>query len=317
MRPLYNSESLCILSTILKCATRSQTWSNLGTKNNRMTQEEVQMMCIDNNVFIACNNNGHSFIESYLNAFGVTDLTSFLTALKWTHSILTADIAELKTLYSTDNRSTYSEQEIATLNNFKFPSNLTKTTPQDVKTYIKNCVGLTVQENRRKNITAFNPNNRNGWQTRAFQQLLGVYIPSRVTVKNYPYNPNCSLPPTGVFNLVKTNNIVDVIHPLNIISDSGTSHAELKLLSYLCKLVFSAKVLPGKKVYLGGSKGACKKCTAWIETYKRWLYDHHEVKLILPKNDNRPSATPVVWENPYISIKDDLRIKNLVLALFK
>jgi hypothetical protein len=73
--------------------TRTQSWEPLGTAG-ASTQEEIQMMCIDNEFFIACNEDGNKSVSPFLEAFKVRDLKIFIDSMKWTNFIIGAPAEE-------------------------------------------------------------------------------------------------------------------------------------------------------------------------------------------------------------------------------
>lgn len=300
---LYTPENLCILSTILTCATRSQSWGRLG-KHQRNTQEEIQMMCVGDQLFIACNTSGHLFVQEFMKAFAVKDNDSLLDALKKSHYLIGASHDERSRWYNTNKHTQYSGQELLTLEMFKFPKKLPKKSGIIDKGFIFSRVGKPERSILKKQ-------NTNSWETGVFQQMLGVYSNSNGYVSEY------NSPPPHHFKTVKIDGSIKDTDKLILIKDISKTHAELKLLSLLAKMVIDGKILSGSRVHLGGSKGACKRCHSWITTYKQWLKDHHDIKLILPKKDTRPSATPVVWEKPLSSVKNVGSVNQNIALLFK
>jgi hypothetical protein len=152
------------------------------------------------------------------------------------------------------------------------------------------------------------------WMTGVFQQLLGVYRTKKRFKGAYPVASDGanfgSITPVGSPTLS---------HAVTVVTDTTDAHAELKLLSVLAKMVVDGTVSSGQQVYLGGLKAACKKCDAWISSYKNWLYYKRNITLNLPANDQRPSATPGVWQKPAAStsVKEATDVKADILTLFQ
>ena len=303
-----SADNLALMSTILTCATRTQTWQTLGTAGVA-TQEEIQMMRIDDAFFIACNHDGHKSVSPFLEAFKVRDLESFIDCVKWTNFIIGAPAEEfLKWKSDLHRKSAYSEQESNTLAQFPFPAPIPKLASAVENYIIQVCVG-------KEKPPPLPITGQRDWMTGVFQQLLGVYSNKKKLYKSdYPVSPEGSN-----FGSVKPNGAPVLTRAVTLVTDGSDAHAELKLLSTLAKMVVDGVVKSGQRVYLGGLKAACKKCDEWITKYSNWLYYHRTITLHLPANDQRPSASPGVWQNPAAagSVKEASDVKANIAALFQ
>lgn len=277
----YTADNLAIMSTILACATRTQCWTTVGTRGTAATQEEVQMLRVGQQLFIACNGNGHTAISEFMTAFGVRDEASFIESLRWTHAVLTLSPTQLTRLQRDEaRRSRYSEQEMNTINAFRFPSKIAKTvTTGDAKT-IFDCAARPEHE----------PETPTDWKAGRFRHLLGSY--RRPTEGPYASPPNAAVVTTRTY--AQAHNDAAIV----LVADTTAQvHAELKLLSRLAKMVVEGRVAV-TEVQLGGLKNACTRCDAWIRTFRSWLQDRKGIRLKVPHNDHRPHAGPANWANP-------------------
>lgn len=303
-----SADNLALMSTILTCATRTQTWEKLGIAGVA-TQEEIQMMRIEDAFFIACNHDGHKSVSQFLEAFKVRDLQTFIDCVKWTNFIVGAPPEEFRKWNSDlQRRSEYSEQENKTLAQFPFPAPIPKLAGDTENYIIQVCVGK--EKPKPQPITG-----QRDWMTGLFQQLLGVYITKKKLYKSdYPAAPEGSN-----FGSVKPAGTPTLAHSVTLVTDATDAHAELKLLSTLTKMIIDGVVKSGQHVYLGGLKAACKKCDEWITKYSNWLYYKRNITLHLPANDQRPSATPGVWQNPVASesVKEATDVKADISTLFQ
>lgn len=297
----YNGGNLAVMSTILTAATK-RTWAVLGTQS-ASTQEEIQMMRVGDAMFIACNKTGHGVVKDFLTAFAVSSDATFIDSLKWSHAIM---IEQNPTNWQCDrgSKAKYSVQDMATLDLFSFPS-LIRRNPDNLKSDIYNCVG---KQGRNDPV----PNNTGDWKVGPFQQLLGIYSANR------SYNSRYGAKPVASFQTRNLNQTPNMDYAVTLITDNSTVHAELKLLALLTKMVIDNQVKVGE-VYLGGAKGACRKCAKWIETYGQWLW-RKEIKLHLPKDDTRESADPLAegWNKPTVdaTITGNASVKEWMADLF-
>jgi hypothetical protein len=272
------------------------------------TEEEIQMMRIDDAFFIACNHDGHKSANQFLEAFKVRDLETFIDSVKWTNFIIGAPAEEFRKWNSDlHRRSQYSDQESKTLAQFTFPAPIPKLAGEAENYIIQVCVGK--EKPKPQPITA-----QRDWMAGLFQQLLGVYSTKRGYKSDYPVSAERSN-----FGSAKTTGTPTLSHSVTLVTDGSDAHAELKLLSLLAKMIVDGTVRSGQHVYLGGLKAACKKCDEWISKYTNWLYYKRNITLHLPSNDQRPSASPGVWQNPTASesVKDATDIKADILTLFQ
>ncbi len=295
MLPLA-ADNLSIVSTILCCATRTQSWNSLGT-STASTQEEIQMMRIGDAFFIACNHGGHSCVTDFLNAFRVHSAESLVNSVKWCH--LAIDSLDRKAWnFDDQKRSKYSDQESKTLGLFPFPADIPKTATATELGVLERCVGKDVPSK---------PDQPEDWMTGVLQQLLGVYSTSKKKYrKTYPAPTDAAN-----FGAVGLNGTANLNLGATLITDSSKVHAELKLLALLTKMIIDGKVQGGADVYLGGLKAACKSCDGWITSYRTWLTGR-TVTLHLPDSTNRTSATAGVWNKP--KVDQDIKSTGDVIA---
>jgi hypothetical protein len=286
----YSADHLAVMSTILACATGSRSWATLGVAGNPV-QEEVQMMRVDDQLFIACNGNGHTLIANFFDRFGVRDEASFIESLKWTHCIAKAVQPNYKKWHhNVAQRITYSAQEQNTIGGFRMPPGIPAVAAPGDLTTIYDCVGKPGNHDPA-------PQTPNDWKAARFYHLLGAY--NKV--------PNPAPAPPNAANYTTRTHAQDYIHAaITLIGDTTPQvHAEMKLLAYLAKMVVDRDITT-REVHLGGLKNACVSCNGWIKTFSSWLWDHKEIKLRLPRNDARPHANPVNWAIPKAaqSVKD-------------
>lgn len=287
----YTATNLTALSTILTCVTRTQTWQNLGTKDRSAKQEEIQILRIGERLFIACNQDGHQYVKHFLTAFGVSDDLTFAYALRVCHYLLNCTYQERKDLYhSQSDRSEYSVQEKTNISHTQVPANLA--IAEEDKTLMNNCVGKKT-ENR----------DTMAWQGACFQQLLGIYQPTKKKKSNY--TDSFGPPRAATFGEVGADAIPDDTTAINLCTDTAGVHAELKLLAMLTRMLAAGKLSGTTEVFLGGLKAACKECSGWIEAYSPWLSTNYSITLNLPEEDARPSANPKNWDKPTLG-SDDL-----------
>jgi hypothetical protein len=293
----YSASNLAVMSTILTCATRTREWSNLGTQGNP-TQEEVQMMRVGDQLFIACNGNGHTLIVDFLKRFGVSDEATLIASLKWVHFIASAIHVDYnRWQHHAARRVQYSAQESNTIAAFGMPPGIPATATVLDKGIIYDCAG--------KPSLHPAPQTPNDWKTARFLHLLGAFGNIALPV----------LPPANAANYsTRSHNQAHIVSSITVITDTTAQvHAEMKLLAYLAKMSIDGKVNVGE-VQLGGLKNACVSCQGWINRYESWIRYRRNIKLKLPYNDPRPHATPVNWANPRAAqtVKDDSAVKSLL-----
>lgn len=295
---IYSGGNLAALSAVVCCATRTQTWSPLGAKGGS-TQEEVQMMQVGDQLFIACNYGGHTAVRDFLTAYGVSNVGRFIAAIKWSHALISADGTQCKEWIcgNLKDKSTYSATEQKTLDTFAFAVDIAK--PAELYDHINACVGVEDTE----------PPDRDNWKTGPFQQTLACYT------KTKSYRGTYAAHPVANIGLRRVDQGADTNLKVTLINSTAEVHAELKLLAFLTKMVISGQATGA--VSLGGLKAACEKCAAWIASYQKWLA-FKNITLNLPADDTRPSAGPVNWGKPTVeeSVKANSDLARLSPDLF-
>ena len=301
----YTGQNLAVMSTILTGATKRD-WSPLGTFT-AFTQEEVQMMRVGDALFISCNKSGHTAIQNFLTAFAVSSEATFINSLKYSHAIMN-ETKPVNWKGDIKDRAKYSAQDTATLSVFSFPTGTSKIPAPDVITDIYNCVG----KQAKKSDPA--PTSPKDWKVGPFQQLLGIYS---TNVKAYEKGFGKPLVAAKYQN-GKLSETPKMDYAVTVVADKSTVHAELKLLALLTRMVVDGKV-EAKEVQLGGAKGACRKCAAWIDSFSKWLTTQG-ITLKTPENDERKSADSADegWGKPELdqTIKGDAKVKDSIADLF-
>jgi len=280
----YTAQHLSIMSTILTCATRTQSWKTLGLNVNSK-QEEIQIARMGNHLFIGCNNEEHQYVEDFLTAWGVRNEATFIDALKWSHCIMVSSQHEARDWKQTDKKSGYSSPEKDTLDRFSFPPGIPKKPSAEDLESIKKRVGKEGDENK------------NDWQAGPMLQLLGCY-------RN---NSRYHKPTGGAISVAnfKSKKITSKFEAcdITVINNSRSKvHAELKILGYLARVITKQEITNSRmnrKIHLGGLKIACAKCNPWLMNCIEWLFKSKHINLHLPLNDGRvPFGSPINWAIP-------------------
>jgi hypothetical protein len=295
----YTGRNLAAISGVICCATRTQDWGTLGTEGGS-TQEEVQMMQVGADLFIACNYGGHVSVNQFLTAFGVDSPGRFSAAIKWTNAIISSTHTQSATWARGDvgKRSKYSTTE-ETAVELGFPADISD--PATLRAHIAECIGVGITRPERF---------RRNWKIGPFEQLLACYSDKT------NYNSDHNRPPTAHIGSKTLAQSAESGYKVTVINSSASVHAELKLLSFLARMIIEGKVT-GADIYLGGLKAACRSCAAWITTFQRWLTDKGKT-LHLPADDTRPSAGPVNWNKPTVAetIKTETQMAAYQATLF-
>jgi hypothetical protein len=217
-------------------------------------------------LFLAGNGLEHTAIADYFRAFGVSNHTTFIDCLKYSHWLLSTPHHQRGAVLGRAFHGGYSVQETATLT-FAAAS-------------LAHVPALTAAEilAARTLITTAAlpaaPQRGLAWFLRKFvgaAAIAGLNRPA-ATLFNYPTNYNG-------------------LHEINLINDSSNVHAELKLLRLLtyARTNNLLRVVVGN-VRVGGLKRTCAFCAAWIGHFQPWIGLQYRVTVDLPANDTRATG---------------------------
>ncbi|MCV4272744.1 hypothetical protein OH710_08835 [Pseudomonas capsici] len=262
--PEYTAEDLTVLSTVIARAACMTDWkTELGYTAAGATVEEVQIMQVRDSLFIASNKLEHLEISNLFRVFGVTDHSSFLQLIKYCYTLLITEAGRKDKFgkgfdhkFSTQEKETFA---YAALSNAKFHT-LSDTEINEVKTLITT-----------QSLPTDLAKKRLMWFLKKFVS----------TTKKYPLHTK--MPLTGWHDGVKYTT-----SEINIVSDSSSVHAELKLLKLLT-VSSDENLIKGTvgRVRIGGLKKTCAFCAAWIQRYQPWMSWRHDTRISLPSNDTR------------------------------
>ncbi|MFI8226078.1 hypothetical protein [Pseudomonas sp. NPDC085632] len=266
----YNAKDLVLFSTIINSATRQKNWeSELSDKAVGTKVEEVQCMKIDERLFIACNYGEHARVDKFFQAFGVTNLDTFLQCMRFCHALLkmehTTKIPSLGRAFTAD----YSGPEKTACTYAAASTAVTDLSAEEL-TLIRNMI------KKNPTIPVDTQAQRILW---AVRKLTDAGVATGLTK------------PAGSKSLM-TKNYNTNTNAINLLNDSLPSHAELKLLRLLTQTKIGASPLNAHQTAtIGGIKRACESCARWIAIYVKWIKAQFDVDIELPATDTRTSAS--------------------------
>ncbi|UQS16835.1 hypothetical protein [Pseudomonas sp. HS6] len=254
----YSAQDLVLFSAIIAAATRERDW-DYGTGNNLKgtTVQEVQCMQIGENIYIACNNGEHARVASFLQAFGVSDHGSFILCLKYCHHLYTMPHADKVNLLGVGNDLKYSGPEQKAID-YSAPSHVhVRPLSEKQLTTAKTLISVDSDQPLEKRQLAY-----------FLRKFVGT-----------DPNPKFTCPPYGASLLIKSCSDAKAI---NVLEDSLTVHAELKLLRMVAEEKLAGRMMSVRRVNLGGLKQACVPCARWIELYNAWMKVQFKTSVELP-----------------------------------
>ncbi|TBU95654.1 hypothetical protein [Phytopseudomonas dryadis] len=266
----YTPKDLVLFSTIINAATRQKNWdTELTDKAAGSKVEEVQCMRIDERLFIACNYGEHARVDSFFKAFGVTDLDTFLQCMRFCHGLLKMNHSDKISSLGRSFTACYSEPEKASCTYAAASTAVTALSADELE-FISNLLKKTPA------IPADIQAKRILWALRkltdagAITDFTKPSSTKSLMTKNYDTNPNA----------------------INLLNDSLTVHAELKLLRLLTQTKIGDNPLnTHKSAAIGGIKRACQSCSKWIASFVKWIKAQFDVDIELPAPDTRVSAS--------------------------
>jgi hypothetical protein len=262
--PAYTAEDLTVFSTIIARAACMRGWdADLGQGAPAAIQE-VQCMQLGDALYFAGNGIEHMAIASYFRAFGVSDHTSLINCLKYSHWLLSTPAHQRSAVVGRAFTGGYSPQETATMN--YAAASLVAHIPALSAQEITDARGLVTTA-----ALPAAPVRGLAWCLRKFAgaaAIAGLNRPA-ATLFNYPVNYNG-------------------LHEINLLNDSTNVHAELKLLRLLT-YTRTQNLLHGtaSDARVGGLKRTCAFCAAWINRFRPWIGLQYRITLTLPANDTR------------------------------
>ncbi|RON50521.1 hypothetical protein BK666_05175 [Pseudomonas frederiksbergensis] len=285
--PDYSAKDLAVFSTIIARAACLRKWSTeLGHAGAGSAIEEVQCMQFRDSLYIAGNKGEHVKIADFLQAFGVSNHASFMNCLKYSHWLLSIPFVTRTAVTGRSYPGKFSDQEDITL------------------TYGAASLG---------HIPALTLNEIDQARDLIVATVLPVAGPLRILawfLKKFTEAaalPGLNRPPAAAFHYTTEYNGV---FGINVLNDSTTVHAELKLLRML-EYAHTKNLMPLKtrRVRVGGLKKTCAFCAAWINRFQPWMLTAYEVRIDLPAEDtrgvadgagNRPTNVGEAGFGPYV-----------------
>jgi hypothetical protein len=264
--PAYAPEDLALFSTVICRAVSYMNWNEDISKSTRGPEtQEVQCMQIKDGLFFAGNYAEHEGIAHLFMAFGVSNHASLIRLLRYCYRILMMSPSERSEKLGKGIQHQFSPTENITLGYAH--ESLTLLPPLTLLECqeIKNMVEAT------KLPTVPNP------QMWFFRKFLGV------TKKI----PGLTKPTATSFNYAGNYSNT---HEVNLILDGSAAHAELKL-SWILASAYEKNAMTGPdRVALGGLKNTCLYCNAWLLHFRAWMLRVHDVRVSMPRNDQRVKA---------------------------
>lgn len=262
--PDYTAKDLAVFSTIISRAACLRGWGAELGQGVGVAVEEVQCMQFRESLYIAGNGVEHQMIADLFRAFGVSSHDSFIGCLKYCHWLLSMPFVSRTAEAGKTFTGAYSPQETATLN-FSPESlgHIPGLTPEE-RTQARDLVRISV-------LPPAGPTRTLAWFLKKFTSAAALQGLTRPTATTFHYATQ-----------------YNGVHAINLIQDSTTVHAELKLLRMLAYAHNNNLMLKKTgRVRVGGLKRTCAFCFAWIERYKSWMFKEYNVRIDLPEHDNR------------------------------
>ncbi|MBV4457917.1 hypothetical protein KVG96_08170 [Pseudomonas sp. COR58] len=265
--PDYTAKDLTLFSTIIARAACLRGWgADLGAGAGTAI-EEVQCMQFRESLYIAGNHGEHAAIASYFRAFGVSNHETFINCLRYSRWLLTIPFVTRTAVAGRSYHGEFSDQEEITLT---YAAASLGHVPVLTAGEIAQARALIVTAV----LPAAGPLRTLAWFLKKFTgapALAGLNRPA-ATAFHYSVNYNG-------------------IHAINLLDDSSTVHAELKLMRMLA-YAHTHDLMHRKtgRVRVGGLKRTCAFCAAWIGRFQPWMLRAFEVRVDLPADDTRGIA---------------------------
>ncbi|MDI2590666.1 hypothetical protein NYP20_17330 [Pseudomonas sp. N3-W] len=263
----YTAKDLSVFSTIIARAACLRNWgADLGAGGAGPAIEEVQCMLFRESLYVAGNHGEHASIADFFRAFGVSNQTTFIDCLRYSHWLLSTPYVTRTAVTGRSYHGAFSGQEDITLN--YAAESLGHIAPLSL-VEIAQARGLVTTA-----VLPAGPQRTLAWFLKKFTgapALAGLNRPA-ATAFHYATNFNG-------------------IHTINLLDDSTTVHAELKLLRMLA-YAHTQNLMPRTtgRVRIGGLKRTCAFCAAWISRFQPWMFKAFEVRIDLPADDTRGVA---------------------------